>query len=150
MVRRVVDDSYKLPKPKTGTIASRIVIAMTAAGIKTAQGLSVRTKSPERPKGIGRQTIHRWLLESADQVDPKLLFIVAEALDVAPRWLALGGDNMAPPRHLTHEESAILELAHNLEQLHDGSKDLWMKDGYGRLDTAKVRASKSLPYITSR
>lgn len=139
MTRRVIDDDYRLPKPKPGTMAARIVTAMQKEGVRTPARLSVLT-------GINRQTIHRWFAESADMIDPKKLYLVADALHTAGRWLALGVGPMQQPRTLTDDEAAILELAANLDKLQDGSRDLWIRDGIGRLEQAKVRASKSNPY----
>lgn len=95
--RRVIDDSYSLPKPKRGTIAARIVVAMTSNGVRTTQELSALT-------GINRQTIHRWLTESADKIDPKLLFQVADVVNTSARWIATGKGPMQRPRILTADD----------------------------------------------
>lgn len=154
MSRRVVDDAYQLPRPKDGTVAQRIVVAMKHAGIGSATALATRChqyqESRKIPAGerirIERQTIHNWLANSSDNITPRLLFLVADALGVAARWLATDKGPMTPPRALTPDDEMVLELASNLEKLGDGSKDLWIADGNGRLKTGRARASNTLPY----
>lgn len=105
--------------PKSGTIAARIWLAM-----KTRHATSVAELAAAI--GVERQTVHRWLQESADNISPRLLFKVADVLEYSPRWLATGEGNPSPPIEVAKN---ALEAADVWRDLSTEGRDAWVRQG---------------------
>ena len=106
------------------TLAGRIKIGMASAGISGSADLGRRMK-------VNRQTVHRWINGEGDKLTPEMLFKLADALKVNPRWLALGPPHSPVPPHIPSPDQAeVLQIHQALDQLERGdAKDTWLSSG---------------------
>jgi len=89
--------------PNDMTLAGRIRIGMAAKGIATPSQLARRLK-------LNRQTVHKWLREDVQQIDPIHLFRLADTLELNPRWLATRDGEPQPLQRMTLDQKRVLEL----------------------------------------
>lgn len=107
-------------KKEEATLAGRIKLAMATAGIDTPAKLAKKMK-------VNRQTVHRWISGEGDKLTPEMLFRLADALTVNPRWLALGPPHSpVPPSIPTVDEAEVLDVHRRLP---DAAKDTWLSSG---------------------
>src|SRR5690348_5647821 len=107
-------------RAEESTLKGRLRIAMAHAGIAKASDLSRKLRLPP-------QTVSSWLTGEREALTPKLLFKVADALNVSPRWLALGPPtSLTPPRTLTPQEEEVLQIKQALE---GEVRDQWISSG---------------------
>jgi transcriptional regulator with XRE-family HTH domain len=119
--RRIVGTvTRQLKKSEDTTIAGRIKLAMAAVGISTPSELARRMKA-------SRQTVHNYVSGQRDNPEPALLFKLADALNVNPRWLALGHPHSPGlPVTVTPEEAETLEIRRALD---DQAREQWLSNG---------------------
>lgn len=102
------------------TLAGRIRIGMAQAGLVTPSQLARKMK-------VNRQTVHRWVAGEGDKLTPEMLFKLADALLVNPRWLAMGAPHSPVPPHIPSvNEAEVLEV---YGRLPEAAKDTWISNG---------------------
>lgn len=102
------------------TLAGRIRIGMAGAGISSPAELARRMK-------VNRQTVHRWIAGEGDKLTPDMLFRLADALEVNPRWLAMGAPHSPVKPHIPSVEEA--ELISLFVSLPSAARESWMSSG---------------------
>jgi transcriptional regulator with XRE-family HTH domain len=75
--------------------------------------------------GVNKQTAARWLAGGEPNVS--MLFVIADKLEVSPRWLAVNEGPMSSTQ-ITDEESAMVEQIYR--QLSGKARAKWLRDGH--------------------
>lgn len=97
-----------MPKRPSSTLADRLKAAMSAKGISGPTELGKLLK-------VNKQTVARWINGEGSKLTPEYLFLCADRLDVAPRWLGTGQGAPQRPVQLTDEENRLLAMFRALE-----------------------------------
>lgn len=91
-----------------------------------ARGLTRPSELARRMK-LSRQTVHNWTTGRGENLTPEMLYRLADALEVNPRWLALGPPNVpAAPVYLSPEDQEVLEIRNMLET---DTREQWLTHG---------------------
>lgn len=123
-----------LSRREDATLSGRIKLAMHAAGLKNQADLARKMK-------VHRQTVNKWFTGDSDDMTPALLFKLSDALNVSPRWLALGPpESPVKPQVLDPESSEVLQIKETLENASQDAKEQWLSQGRGLV---RVVAPKS-------
>lgn len=133
-------DGTMLKKGEEATLAGRIKLGMAQAGIDTPSQLAKKMK-------INRQTVHRWVHGEGEKLTPEMLFKLADALSVNPRWLAMGAPHSPVQPHIPSvNEAEVLEV---YARLPEAAKDTWISNGR---DLVKILtpASSGNPFSSRR
>lgn len=121
-----------------GTLAGRIKLAMVSAGIPTPAELARRAK-------LHRQAVHKYLSGENEKLTPDKLFKLADALNVNPRWLALGPpETPVPPRAIDPEAAELIQIKETLDrapsQEAKDARENWLTHGR---DLVRILTPKS-------
>lgn len=106
------------------TLAGRIRLGMAQAGLRSVSDLARKMK-------VNRQTVHRWVDGQGEKLTPEMLFNLADALNVSPKWLALGPpESPVPPRQLDPDTTEIIQIKEALERAkNDEALSQWVSHG---------------------
>jgi len=100
-----------------------------------------------RAVGCSRAVLHQYLdkRKRKQQIETFLLFSIAAALDVSPRWLLLGDGNMGKERSLTTDQDRVLNTATRIKN--DELLNKWISIGedYANMQPDLVATSAN-PY----
>lgn len=117
------------------TLGGRIKIGMAAKGIDGPSDLARRVK-------LRRQTVTKWVNDEVAFLEPKYLFLLAEALELNPRWLATREGDPQQARTISPDFQRVLDL---YSALKPGVRDSWLKSGDALL-TATGELSTAQPF----
>lgn len=116
-------------------MAHRILQAMTLRQLKPAE--------LAKKAGVSKQLVHGWIKSSSDQISTDLLFQVADALEMNPRWIATGKGSPTPPAEMDPDEAECIHLYRNLKV---DPRDAWMRQGRELQRLTGDGPSASMPF----
>jgi transcriptional regulator with XRE-family HTH domain len=112
---------------------------MTNAGLKNQSELARRLK-------VHRQTVNKWLKGDVDDLTPEMLFKLADALGVNPRWLYSGPpESPVKPRALDPEQEELIHIKETLESANATAADQWLSNGRSLVQIV-APASRNNPF----
>ena len=94
--------------------------------------------------GVHRQTVGKWLNGDVEDLTPEMLFKLADALNVNPRWLYAGPpESPIKPRVLDPEQEELVQIKETLEKSNVDAKEQWLSSGRSlvRIVTPASRAN---------
>lgn len=92
------------------TLAGRIKLGMTNAGITTPAELARKAK-------LHRQAVHKYLNGENEKLTPEKLYRLADALKVNPRWLAFGPpESPVPPQAIDPAAAELIQIKETLDK----------------------------------
>jgi transcriptional regulator with XRE-family HTH domain len=128
-----------MAKPKI-SLSERVQDAAAIKGVHTPAQFADYLK-------VGRQIGHKWWKGNTPNIRAADLFLIADALQVSPRWLLTGEPPMTGGKPPTKEEQRALDL---YRALPEAWREDWISDGNRTLERLNIAPSVANPFPRSR